>query len=73
MNFHFLFKANNQKDKICNYSDNMKVLKCMNDLSLDMHYIHLGSLKKRTNLMPEPFPQRFFSNHSPHPGEIPGI
>lgn len=47
MNFHFLFKANNQKDKICNYSDNMKVLKCMNDLSLDIHYIHLGSLKKK--------------------------
>lgn len=47
MNFHFLFKPNNQKDKICNYSDNMKVLKCMNDLSLDMHSIHLGSFKKK--------------------------
>lgn len=75
MNFHFLFKANNQKDKICNYSDNMKVLKCMNDLSLDMYSIHLGSFKrkKKKNLMPESFPQRFFSIQTPYPGEILGI
>lgn len=69
MYFHFLFKANNQKDKICNYSNNMKeVLKWMNDLSLDMHSSEkiLYSSQKPKNrkeekiLMAWPLPQRLF-------------